>query len=96
MEELIEKIKEHTDSSIVINGFNEIIAVNDLDEETILHNNATRAIESFFDKLKVHSNHPSGDPQLEAFVTVSGKEYVELMFNKSYDDALEYIVENTH
>lgn len=92
MKEILNKIKNSEDSDFVINGFNEIVSVNDFDEEVILFFNAKRAIEDFFEGNKLPVHDPSGDPQLESSIAVSGKEYIESVFDKNYDDALEYIV----
>lgn len=92
MKEILNKIKNSEDNDFVINGFNEIVSVNDFDEEVILFFNAKRAIEDFFDGTKLPLHDSSGDPRLESNVAVSGKEYIESVFDKNYDDALEHIV----
>lgn len=92
MKELIETIQQHPSSEIAINGFNEIIATSELDEETILYFDAKRVLESVFEGMKLPLHDSSGDPQLETSASVSGKRYIEIVFNNNYDEALEYVV----
>lgn len=96
MKELIEMLKKFPECQIGINGFDEIIATNELDEESLVCSNAKRVIEMAFDNQSVHVNHPSDDPALESMKKVSGKEYVKIMFNGDYDEALENILENVN
>lgn len=93
MKDLIEKFEQHKGCEIVINAFNEIIATDEMEVETILYSDAKRVLEGVFDNLKVHVNDSSGDPRLETSMTVSGEEYIEMMFNGDYDEALDYILQ---
>lgn len=93
MKNFIEKIEQYEGCQIIINAFDEIIAVNELDEETIVYSDAKKVINKVFDNQKIYITDPSVQPILENIKVVSGKEYIEIMFNGDYDDALRFLVQ---
>lgn len=92
MKEILTKIKEEGDKKFVINGFNEIISVDEFDNEKIISNDAKYTIDDFYKNLKITIPHPSGNPELEIDEKVESWEYINYEFEGSYDKALEDIV----
>ena len=91
MKDFIEKIEQYKGCQIVINAFDEIIAINELNEETIVYSDASKTLEKVFNNRKINLYDPALDPGLEETKVISGKEYIKLMFNGDYDEALNYL-----
>lgn len=90
MKELLSQYPNH---EIYINGFNEIIALDHLDEEHLVCSGAKYQIEQHFEGYELTELSSDGDPQKETYVKVSGYTYVKRVFNGNHDDALLAIIE---
>lgn len=84
---------QYPNHEIYINGFDEIIALDELDGEHLVCSGAKYQIEQHFNDYELTEISGDGDPQKERDVKVSGYTYVKYHFNGDYDKALECIVD---
>jgi hypothetical protein len=89
MEELL---RDYLHTEIVINAFNELVSIDDMDNEIIIASNAKYFIQGYFEGRRVVSPSSDWDPQKETMIRVSGAEYVKYVFANDYDLALVEII----
>lgn len=86
------KIAIEKNHEVRLNGFNEIISIDDQENESIIYQNGKREIEIYFDNRLIPVHSSDGDPQKETSERISGIEYIKIIFGGDYDEALEELI----
>lgn len=61
------------------------------EDDELVEQEGDEVIRQHFDSFEVTVPHPSGNPELERFEEVSGRNYIFLKFNNNYKEAFDAV-----